>query len=52
MALAAKVAHIEAFDNWFYPKSNKISKDAKRYMKKVVDIYFAELGYSTKYEEN
>jgi hypothetical protein len=48
----AKVAHIEAFDSWFYPKSNKISKDAKRYMKKVVDIYFAELGYSTKYEEN
>lgn len=44
-----KTAEIDAIDAWDFPKSNKIAKDTVQELKKLIDTYFARLGYITKY---
>ena len=44
-----KIAEINAIDSWYYPKQNKIAKTTIKEMKSIINSYFAELGYTTKF---
>ena len=44
-----KIAEIDAIDSWYYPKQNKIAKTTIKEMKGIINSYFAELGYTTKF---
>lgn len=44
-----RTAAIDPIDSWYYPKSNKIAKAAKKEIKTLLNTYFAGLGYTTKY---
>ena len=44
-----KIAEIDAIDSWYYPKQNKIAKTTIKEMKDIINSYFAELGYTTKF---
>lgn len=44
-----KEAEIDAVDSWYYPKPNKIAKDTAKEIKGIINIYFSQLGYTTKY---
>ena len=44
-----KEAEIDVIDSWYYPKPNKIAKDTINEIKKAINSYFAELGYTTRY---
>ena len=44
-----KQAEIDVIDSWYYPKSNKIAKNTVKEMKDIINLYFSELGYTTKY---
>ena len=44
-----KIAEIDAIDYWYYPKENKIAKTTIKEMKGIINSYFAELGYTTKF---
>lgn len=44
-----KIAEIDAIDSWYYPKQNKIAKTTIKEMKGIINSYFAELGYTTRF---
>ena len=44
-----KIVEIDAIDSWYYPKQNKIAKTTIKEMKGIINSYFAELGYTTKF---
>ncbi len=44
-----RTAEIDAIDSWDYPKSHKIAKATIKEIKTLINTYFAELGYTTKY---
>lgn len=44
-----KTAEIDTIDLWHYPKANKISKNTIHNLKSIINTYFAQMGYSTKY---
>ena len=44
-----KFAEIDEIDSWYYPKQNKIAKTTIKEMKGIINSYFAELGYTTKF---
>lgn len=44
-----KTAEIDPIDSWDYPKAHKISKNTIKEIKKLINTYFAELGFTTKY---
>lgn len=44
-----KTAEIDAIDTWDYPKANKIAKDTIQKVKSLIDVYFAQLGYTVQY---
>ena len=44
-----KIAEIDAIDSWYYPKQNKIAKTTIKEMTGIINSYFAELGYTTKF---
>ena len=44
-----KIAEMDAIDSWYYPKQNKIAKTTIKEMKGIINSYFAELGYTTKF---
>ena len=44
-----KSAEIDTIDSWDYPKSNQIAKDTTKEIESLINAYFAELGYTTKY---
>ena len=44
-----KFAEIDEIDSWYYPKQNKIAKTTIKEMKGIINSYFAELGYTTRF---
>jgi hypothetical protein len=44
-----KETEIEPIDYWDYPKTNKIAKQTEKEIKKLLDAYFSEQGYTVKY---
>lgn len=44
-----KVAKMKMPDIWFYPKTNKISKDIAEKMRDSIKVYFAERGYAVSF---
>ena len=44
-----KFAEIDEIDSWYYPKQNKIAKTTIKEIKDIINSYFAELGYTTKF---
>ena len=44
-----KEAEIDAIDFWYYPKSNKIAKETVKEIKGIINTYFVQLGYTTRY---
>ena len=44
-----RIAHINPFDVWHYPKANKISQETIKALKQAINTYFAQMGYSTRY---
>lgn len=44
-----RTAEIDAIDLWDYPKTDKIAKATIKDLKHLLDAYFAQLGYATKY---
>ena len=44
-----KIAEIDEIDFWYYPKQNKIAKTTIKEMKEIINAYFAELGYTTRF---
>ena len=44
-----KTAEIDTIDYWNYPKTHKIAKATIKEIKTLINTYFAELGYTTKY---
>lgn len=44
-----KIAEIDELDSWYYPKQNKIAKTTIKEIKNIINSYFAELGYTTKF---
>ena len=44
-----KIAEMDAIDSWYYPKQNKIAKTTIKEMKGIINSYFAELGYTTRF---
>ncbi|MBQ8311352.1 MAG: hypothetical protein IJX80_10120 [Clostridia bacterium] len=47
-----KIAEIDAINSWYYPKSNKISKETIKELKMIISSYFTELGYTSKFRSN
>lgn len=45
-----KIATVDSFDMWDYPKANKISKNTIALIKKLAISYFANQGYTVKFE--
>lgn len=41
-----KIVKIDPIGNWYYPKSNKIGKEALKEIKKLTVGYFLDLGYT------
>ena len=44
-----KFAEIDEIDSWYYPKQNKIAKTTIKEIKGIINSYFAELGYTTRF---
>lgn len=44
-----KTAQIDPIDYWYYPKANKIAKATTEEIKALINSYFTELGYATRY---
>ena len=44
-----RMAAIDPIDSWDYPKSYKIAKATIKEIEILINTYFAELGYTTKY---
>ncbi|MBO7303375.1 MAG: hypothetical protein J6U68_04230 [Clostridia bacterium] len=44
-----KEAAVDEIDSWYYPKPNQIAKETVKEIKEIIDVYFAELGYTTNY---
>lgn len=44
-----KTVEIDDFYSWDYPKSNKIAKDTIKDIKNLINTYFTQIGYNTKY---
>ena len=44
-----KFAEIDEIDSWYYPKKNKIAKTTIKEIKGIINSYFAELGYTTRF---
>lgn len=44
-----KTVKLDAIDSWVYPKSGQIAKKTIVEMRRFLDEYFADIGYTTKY---
>ena len=44
-----KTVKLDAIDSWGYPKSGQIAKKTIVEMRRFLDEYFADIGYTTKY---
>lgn len=44
-----KFAEIDEIDSWYYPKQNKIAKTTIKEIKGIINSYFADLGYTTRF---
>ena len=45
----ARIAEVDSFRSWDYPKSNMIAKNTIKEIEKNISIYFAGIGYSAKF---
>ena len=44
-----KFAEIDEIDYWYYPNKNQIAKTTIKEIKVIINSYFAELGYTTRF---